>query len=89
MLANKKLRKRKKENCKCSSFFEILKNHILKFSKNMKLIPDMDNVEIYKLAKFQLEIPKITESDIRSSEQCKLSKRQNLSDFVIFVEPRI
>jgi hypothetical protein len=55
----------------------------------MKLIPDRDNVEIYKLAKFQLEIPKITKSDIRSSEQCKLSKRQNLSDFVIFVEPRI
>jgi hypothetical protein len=55
----------------------------------------MDNVEIYKHAKFQLEIPynigcaKITKYDIRNSEQYKISKRQNLSDFVIFVEPRI
>jgi hypothetical protein len=55
----------------------------------------MENVEIYKYAKFQLKIhynigcAKITKSDIRSSEQCKLSKRQNLSDFAIFVEPRI
>jgi hypothetical protein len=54
----------------------------------------MDNIEIYKCAKFQLELPynigcaKITKSDIRN-EQCKLSKRQNLPDFVIFVEPRI
>jgi hypothetical protein len=76
-------------------FFEKFKKHILKFSKNLKLIPDMDNVEIYKHAKFQLEIPynigcaKIIKSDIRISEQCKLSKRQNLSYFVIFVKPRI
>jgi hypothetical protein len=53
----------------------------------MKLILDIENVEIYKCAKFQLEISynigyaKITKSDIRSSEQCKLS--------TIFVEPRI
>jgi hypothetical protein len=45
-----------------------------KVSKNLKLIPDMDNVEIYKHVKFQLEIPynigcaKIIKSDIRSSE---------------------
>jgi hypothetical protein len=51
----------------------------------------MDNVKISKRAKFQLEIPNdigyanITKSDIRSSEQCKLSKRQNLSYFGIFV----
>jgi hypothetical protein len=55
----------------------------------------MENVEIYKRAKFQLEIPynvgcaKVTKSDICYSEQCILSKPQNLSDFVIFMEPRI
>jgi hypothetical protein len=53
----------------------------------------MDNIEIYKHAKFQLEIPynigyaKTTKSDIRGSERCKLSECQNLSDFIIFVEP--
>jgi hypothetical protein len=51
----------------------------------------MDHVEICKHENFQLEIPyniccaKITKSDIRNSEQCKLLKRQNLSDFVVFV----
>jgi hypothetical protein len=55
----------------------------------------MYNVEIYKRAKFQLKIrynvgyAKITKSDIRNSEQCKLLQPQNLSDFVNFVEPRI
>jgi hypothetical protein len=54
----------------------------------------MENGEIYKYAKFQLDIPynivceKITKFDIRVvNEQCKLSKRQNLSDFVVFLEP--
>jgi hypothetical protein len=74
-----------------SSFFKKFRKHILKFSKNLKLITNMDNVKICKRAKFQLEIPynigyaKITKSDIRSSEQYKLSKRQNLSYFGIFV----
>jgi hypothetical protein len=78
-----------------SSFFENFENSILKFPKILKLNLDMDNVEIYKCAKFQLEIPysvgcaKITKSEICSSEQCKLSKPQNRSDFVIFMEPRI
>jgi hypothetical protein len=51
------------------------------FLKKLKLILNLDNVEIYKRVKFQLKIPynigcsKITKSDIRSSEQCKLSKR--------------
>jgi hypothetical protein len=55
----------------------------------------MGNDGIYKRAKFQLKIPynigcaKITKPDICSSEQCKVSKRQNLSDFVIFIELRI
>jgi hypothetical protein len=79
----------------CSSFFEKFKKCILKFSKNLKLILHMGNDEIYKRAKFQLKIPynigcaKITKPDICSSEQCKLSKRQNLSDFIIFMELRI
>jgi hypothetical protein len=73
-------------------FFEKIKTGILKFPKNLKLNLDMDNVEIYKRAKFQLKIPrnmgcaKITKSDMCSSEQCKLSKPPNLSDFVIFME---
>jgi hypothetical protein len=55
----------------------------------------MGNIEIYKHAKYQLEIPcnmgcaKITKSDICSSEQRKLLKRQNLLDFVIFMESQI
>jgi hypothetical protein len=55
----------------------------------------MDNVEIYKRAKFQLQIGcnvgcvKIIKSDICTSEQCKLLQPQNLSNFVNFVEPRI
>jgi hypothetical protein len=55
----------------------------------------MDNVEIYKLENFQLKISynvgckKITKPDICSTEQCKLSKRQNLPYFVIFMESPI
>jgi hypothetical protein len=68
---------------------------ILKFPKNLKLLSDMENVKIYKHAKCELKIPynigcvKITKSDIHSSEQCKLTKRQNLSDFVIIAGPQI
>jgi hypothetical protein len=52
----------------------------LKVFKNLKLIQDINNVEIHKRAK-QLEIPynigcvKITKSGIPNSEQCKLSER--------------
>jgi hypothetical protein len=55
----------------------------------------MDNVEFNKPAKFQLErsynggCVKITKSDIYSSKRCKYSKPQNLSDFIIFMEPRM
>jgi hypothetical protein len=42
----------------------------------------MDNIEIYKRVKFLLETT-------YNNEECKLSKRQNISDFVIFVEPQI
>jgi hypothetical protein len=58
----------------------------------MKLNPDMENVEIYKRAKFQIEISynmvyaKINKSNICSSEQCKHIKSKSLSDFVIFME---
>jgi hypothetical protein len=55
----------------------------------------MHNAEIYKHAKFQLEIRynvgcvKITKSDICDSEHCKLLHPQDLLDFVNFVVPRI
>jgi hypothetical protein len=57
----------------------------------MKLNLDMDNIEFYKHAKIQLKylmmgtVQKITKSDIHSSEQRKLSKPQNLSDFLSFL----
>jgi hypothetical protein len=41
----------------CSLFFEKFKKTHFIVLKNVKLIADMDNVEIYKHAKFQLEIP--------------------------------
>jgi hypothetical protein len=54
----------------------------------------MDNVEIYKFAKFQLEIRymgcvKITKFDMCNGEQCKLLQPQILSVFISFVQPRI
>jgi hypothetical protein len=55
-----RLGKRKTTNvppATCSSFFAKFKNGILKFQKNLKLNLDTNNVEIYKRAKFQLEVP--------------------------------
>jgi hypothetical protein len=49
----------------------------------------------YKRAKFQLETPyildsaKITKVEIWSSEQCELWNSKKLSDFVIFVWPKM
>jgi hypothetical protein len=40
-------------------FFGKIKNNILKFQKNLKKIPDVDNDMIYQRAKFELEIPNI------------------------------
>jgi hypothetical protein len=83
------------ENHKCSSFFEKFEYTILKFQKNLKLNLQVDNVVIYNRANFQIEIPyslscaKMTNSEIYNSEQCRFSKSHNLSEFVIFVQPRI
>jgi hypothetical protein len=65
----------------------------LKVSKNIKINLDIGNVGFYKPGKFQIELhhilgyEKVTKSDIYNSEQCKLSKSQNLSDFFYFMEP--
>jgi hypothetical protein len=40
----------------CTPFLIKFKNDNFKFLKNLKLNLDMDNVEIYKRAKFQLKI---------------------------------
>jgi hypothetical protein len=79
----------------CSSFLEKFKNTILKFQKNLKLNIHIDNVVIYNRANFQVKIPyslscaKMTNSEIYNSEQCRFLKSHNLSEFVIFVQPRI
>jgi hypothetical protein len=56
----------------CTSLFlQKFKNCILKFQKILKLNLDMDNIEIYKHAKFQLYISYnmgCTKSDISNSE---------------------
>jgi hypothetical protein len=78
-----------------SSFFFKIENIILKFQKNLKLNLYVDNVVIYNHENFQIKIPyilsstKITNSDICNSEQCRFSKSHNLSEFIIFVQPRI
>jgi hypothetical protein len=41
-------------------FFEKIENNILKFQKNLKKIPDIDDARIYQRAKFELEIPNIS-----------------------------
>jgi hypothetical protein len=40
-------------------FFEKIENGILKFQKNLKKNPDVDNDMIYQRAKFELDIPSI------------------------------
>jgi hypothetical protein len=55
----------------------------------------MDNIEIYKHAKFQLEIrynmgyAKITKFDIYNSEHCKLYNLKIYQILSIFMKPQI
>jgi hypothetical protein len=46
---------------------------------------DMQNFN----SKLYSRLRKSNKSDIYNSGQCKISNRQNLSNFVIFVEPRM
>jgi hypothetical protein len=63
--------------------------------KKLKLNLYVDNVVIYNPANFQVEISyilsftKMTKYDIYNSEECRFSNSHNLSEFIIFVQPKI
>jgi hypothetical protein len=77
------LTKKKDGNHRCSSSC----NNILKLQKILKLNVHVDNtVEIFDWK--YLNCAKMKNSDINISEHCQISKSQNLSDFVIFMQPR-